>query len=203
MSDKEFVIPFVGLKQGVHEFDFEVGNSFFESIEYSIVQKGKVNIKLVLDKKETMLVGDFTLYGTVETGCARCTDPVDSEIEGEFQLVYKFDDKPSEDESLVIVYPEEYEIDVKESILEFISVSLPSRVIHDEGECNEEITEILSEYQVFTLNETSDDDFDEEDFDEFNDEETEDEEIENNDEDQNGDDDNIDPRWEALKKLKE
>lgn len=198
MSDKEFVIPFVGLKQGVHEFDFEVGNSFFESIEYSIVQKGKVNVKLSLDKKEAMLVGDFTLQGTVESSCARCTEPVDSEIEGEFQLVYKFDDKPSEDESLVIVYPEEYEIDVKESILEFIAVSIPSRTVHQEGECNEEITDILSEYQVFTLNEPSDDDNDEE----FDDDFDEDKEIENDNDDQSGDDDYIDPRWEALKKLK-
>lgn len=197
MSDKEFVIPFVGLKQGVHEFNFEIGNKFFESIEYSIVQKGKVNVKLSLDKKETMLVGDFTLHGTVESTCARCTEPVDSEVEGEFQLVYKFDDKPSEDESLVIIYPEEYEIDVKDSILEFILVSLPSRTVHEEGECNEEITNILSEYQVFELNDTSD-----EDFDEGFDDDDDDEEIGNEDDDQDGDDGDIDPRWEALKKLK-
>ena len=197
MSDKEFVIPFVGLKQGVHEFNFEIGNKFFESIEYSIVQKGKVNVKLSLDKKETMLVGDFTLHGTVESTCARCTEPVDSEVEGEFQLVYKFDDKPSEDESLVIIYPEEYEIDVKDSILEFILVSLPSRTVHKEGECNEEITNILSEYQVFELNDTSD-----EDFDEGFDDDDDDEEIGNEDDDQDGDDGDIDPRWEALKKLK-
>lgn len=219
MSDKDFVIPFVGLKQGVHEFDFEIGNSFFESIEYSIVQKGKVNVKLSLDKKETMLVGDFSLHGIVETSCARCTEPVDSKVEGEFQLVYKFDDKPSEDESLVIIYPEEYQINVKESILEFISVSLPSRTVHKKGECNEEITEILKEYQVFTLNEDSEVEFDndwDEDSDEFEDSEEENaeaydeeskdnltEDVENKDDDQYGDDDYIDPRWEALKKLKE
>ncbi|NRA10443.1 MAG: DUF177 domain-containing protein [Crocinitomicaceae bacterium] len=153
MSKKDFVIPFVGLKQGVHEFNFEIGKAFFESIEYSIVQEGNVNVTFLLDKKEAMLIGDYTIRGTVKASCDRCTEPVDVEVEGEFQLVYKFDDKPSEDESLVIVYPEEYEIDIKESIHEFIAVSIPSRTVHEEGECNEEITNILSEYQVFTLNE--------------------------------------------------
>jgi uncharacterized metal-binding protein YceD (DUF177 family) len=208
MSEKEFIIPFVGLKQGVHEFAFEIGNKFFESIEYSIIEKGQVTVKLALDKKETMLVGDFSLHGTVESSCARCTEPVDSKVEGEFQLVYKFDNKPSEDESLVIVYPEEFEIDVKASILEFISVSLPSRTVHEEGDCNEEITGILSEYQVFKLDDSSEDDYEDEGFDELDDdsEDNEDEGLdenqEDNDDDQNGDDDYIDPRWAALKKLK-
>jgi uncharacterized metal-binding protein YceD (DUF177 family) len=223
MSDKEFVIPFVGLKQGVHEFNFEIGKAFFESIEYSVVHEGNVDVTFLLDKKETMLIGDYTIRGTVKASCGRCNDPVEVEVEGEFQLVYKFDDKPSEDESLVIVYPEEYEIDVKESIHEFISVSVPSRTVHNEGECNEDVMKILSEYQVFTLNEDGsvkpdeeyDDDWDSDDDEEDaeasegelkNDlTETLEDELETDqqeDEDQNGDDDYIDPRWNALKGLK-
>lgn len=215
MSEKEFVIPFVGLKRGVHEFDFEIGDSFFESIEYSILKKGKINVNLSLDKKETMLVGVFTLSGTVEASCARCMEPVSAIVEGEFQLVYKYDDKPSEDESLVIVYPEDYEIDVRESILEFISVSIPSRSVHEEGKCDPEITKILSEYQVFAVRkeEYEDDEFsDDSDLDEIVelDEEPNANGSEDNvgsDEDQVndeqlGDDEYVDPRWEALRKLK-
>ncbi|MDC0099804.1 MAG: DUF177 domain-containing protein [Crocinitomicaceae bacterium] len=214
MSDKEFVIPFVGLKQGVHEFNFEIGKAFFESIEYSIVLEGNVYVTFLLDKKETMLIGDYTIRGTVKASCGRCNDPVDVDVEGEFQLVYKFDDKPSEDESLVIVYPEEYEIDVKESIHEFISVSIPSRTVHKEGECNEDVMKILSEYQVFTLNEDGsvkpDEEYDDWDSDEEEDDTADNGESENEpdedtdqkeDEDQNGDDDYIDPRWNALKGL--
>ena len=214
MSDKEFVIPFVGLKQGVHEFNFEIGKAFFESIEYSIVLEGNVYVTFLLDKKETMLIGDYTIRGTVKASCGRCNDPVDVDVEGEFQLVYKFDDKPSEDESLVIVYPEEYEIDVKESIHEFISVSIPSRTVHKEGECNEDVMKILSEYQVFTLNEDGsvkpDEEHDDWDSDEEEDDTTDNWESENEldedtdqkeDEVQNGDDDYIDPRWNALKGL--
>ena len=211
MADKEFIIPFVGLKQGVHEFEFEIGNAFFEGIEYSVVNEGSVKVHFSLDKKEAMLVGDYTLSGTVKTACGRCTDPVDAAIEGEFRLVYKFDDKPSEDESLVIVYPEEYEIDIKESILEFISVSVPSRAIHKEGDCNEDIIEILSEYQVFSLAKDPNEDFDNEEMDDEDwdseEENTEafDEESEDNLE-ENGDNEDeereIDPRWAALKGLK-
>jgi len=194
MSNKEFVIPFVGLKLGFHEFKFDIDNAFFEGIDYSLVQKGNLCVKLTLEKKETMLVGNFALHGVVETACARCTEPMNVAIDEQFQLIYKFDDQPSDDESLVIVYPEEFEIDVKANIVEFISVSLPSRSVHTDGECNEEIIDILSEYQVYSRAE-----LEKPDAIAFDGESEDDDQIEI---DEDGDDDQIDPRWAALKDLK-
>ena len=61
-----------------------------------------------------------------------------------------------------------------------MSVSLPARSVHPENECNQEMVEYLNEYVVNS---------DEEDNIEINDETFEDEPI--------------DPRWQALKKLKQ
>ena len=87
--------------------------------------------------------------------------------------------------------------------------------MHKEGECNEDVMKILSEYQVFTLNEDGsvkpDEEYDDWDSDEEEDDTADNGESENEpdedtdqkeDEDQNGDDDYIDPRWNALKGLK-
>jgi uncharacterized metal-binding protein YceD (DUF177 family) len=191
MSDKEFQIPFVGLKLGIHDFEFEITDAFFENVEYSIVQKGKVKVYFSLEKKETMMVGNYRLEGLVGTTCDRCTEPVDIEIEGEYKLIYKFDDEATDSETLIIVYPEEFEINIKQSILEFISVSLPSRTMHDEGGCNEDMLDLLSEYTI-NSEPIGDEDDDE-------DEEWDEEEEEESEEDDN---DYVDPRWNALKKLK-
>lgn len=173
-SKKEYVIPFVGLKLGVHEFTFEVTDSFFEEFEYSIISSGDVKVTLRLDKRETMLIGDFEIEGTVRAACDRCTDMAEVEIGGEYQLIFKFGDEPSDDESLVVLYPEDYEIDLTDHILELITVSLPSRLVHDEGECNEEMMNLIEQYSFHSS--------------------IEEEEDESEDE--------VDPRWEALKKLK-
>ncbi|MBL1279473.1 MAG: DUF177 domain-containing protein [Fluviicola sp.] len=179
--ENEYIIPFVGLKIGKHTFDFKITDSFFESFEYSIIHKGKVKVELLFEKKETMLIGNFTIDGVVVIDCDRCNDPLNVEISGEYQLIYKFDTKPSDDESLIVVYPEEYEIDVKENILELINVSLSYRNIHPEGECNEDLISILDEYILVTSDDNSSD--------------NEDENIENTEEEY------IDPRWQALKDL--
>ncbi len=149
--------------------------------EYSIVQKGNVTVELLFEKKETMMIGNFTIHGIVETTCDRCNELMDVEIEGKYQLIYKFDEKESDDESLIVIYPEEYEIDLRENLLELISVSIPTLHKHPEGECNEEMISILNEYLL-----VSDDEL-------FEDRDTStDEDIE---------DDDIDPRWKALKNL--
>lgn len=192
-DDKQFIIPFVGLKQGKHEFTFDITDTFFETFEYSIIQQGEVHVDFTLDKKETMMVGEFQLDGIVKTPCGRCNDTMDVSIEGSFRLIYKFGTEEEEDETIVTVYPEEFEIDVKHSLLEFMTVLLPSRTVHEEGECNQEMLDYLEEYMVNSIDD--DEEYDDEDFDDS-------EEDEMEDENDDVDNEDVDPRWAALKNLK-
>ena len=92
------------------------------------------------------MVGEFTIEGQVDTACDRCNEPLSVPIDGEFKTVFKFDDQPSNDESLIIVYPEDFELDLRDHLLELVSVCLPSRSIHPEGECNEDMLDLIDEY---------------------------------------------------------
>ena len=174
-SNRDYTIPFVGLSLGFHEFKFDITDAFFDSFEYSIIQKATVTVVFLLEKKETMLVGNYTIDGVVEINCNRCEDPMNVAIGGEYKLIYKFGSQPSDDESLITVYPEEFELDIRENILELITVSLPNRVVHDKGDCNQEMISILEEYILVSENDK------------------ENEEKLDNDE--------IDPRWSALNRL--
>jgi uncharacterized metal-binding protein YceD (DUF177 family) len=102
---------------------------------------------------------------------------------------------------LIVLDFEAYELDVKMNIYELISVSLPVRVVHEQGECNPEMLELLEKY-VINANDDDDDDFDDEDYDDedFDDEDDEDDSEEGEDDDDNNNDD-IDPRWSILKNL--
>lgn len=190
-SNKEFIIPFIGLKVGFHDFNFEIHDAFFEEVEYSIIHKGNVTVSLTLEKKETMLIGEFQIGGTVSASCDRCNDPLDVPVKGTFRLVYKFDNETSDDESLIVLHPDAYELDVRDNIYELITVSLPARLTHPMGECNEEMIELLKKYSGQP--ESVEDDFDDDD--DWDDEDWEEED------DDDGDDDPVDPRWSAIKNL--
>lgn len=205
--NKQFIIPFIGLKIGKHDFEFEIKNSFFESIEHSLIQKGNVEVSLTLEKKETMLIAFFEAAGTIETICDRCDTPMELEIHGSYRLIYKFGLEEEEDETLIVLHPDSYQIDVTMPIYELIASQIPLRVKHDEGECDEEMWALIQKHTI-NAHEAEPSDFMEDDWDEddedFDDEEEFDDDEETSHETDEIEPDNdkpIDPRWSILKNL--
>lgn len=164
-SKRPFAISFAGLKIGKHEYAFEVGRSFFEEYEYSAIEDADLQVQVILDKKETMMIVEFDIKGEVTTTCDRCMDPLKLDLEADYKQIFKFGEEESEDETLTVLHPDEHEIDVKSFIYEFIIVSLPGKIVHPKGECNEEMMATMQKYNV-NLNDDDDEDDDEDDDDE-------------------------------------
>ena len=205
--NNEFTIPFVGLKIGKHYFDFEINASFFESMEYSIIQKGSLKATLEFEKKETMLIALFAVKGSVSTTCDRCDTPMDLDIQGENRLIYKFGTEEEEDENLVVLHPDTYQIDVSFPIYELITSLLPLRATHKPGECDEEMWELIQKHTInanVEEEDLDDDDWDDdEDWEEDSDEDWEDED-DSDDQDEPEDDPSdrpINPQFAILKNL--
>ncbi len=172
-SSKEFIIPFEGLKNGKHLFEFEITTAFFEELAYSIIQGGDVKVKFYLNKKDSMLIGDFEMSGTVQKTCDRCTELMDVPVEVSHKIIYKFGEEESVDENLIVLPESAFTIDVASTIYELLTVALPSRTVHEEDECNEEMLDLIDKY--VDSSEQDEDDSDEE--------------------------DDTDPRWDALRNL--
>lgn len=177
MND-EYIIRFSSLTDGVHEFDYTIGKEFFEHIDYSEVKNAKLDVNLFLEKKATMMILNFGITGQVEVMCDRCTDNFNIDIETYDELIYRFGNEDLGDEKVIVIYPNEIEIDVTHPIYEFISLAIPSRRIHEEkSDCNKDMLKDISNY-LLVDDETSE---------AVND-------LEESKE--------IDPRWSALNKLK-
>ena len=152
-SPRDYVIEFGSLPLGQHEFEFEVGDSFFQQFENSIVQHGEVDILVVLEKKSNMLVMDFTLQGSVIVTCDRCLDDLELPLEGFTELIVKLGDHSEEESEDVIMIPStEHQIDLSQLIYEYISVLVPMRNIHPDDEngksmCNPEILREIEKHQ--------------------------------------------------------
>lgn len=208
-SNRAFIIQFAGLKIGKHDYEFDLDQSFFESIENTLIENGSVQVALNFEKKETMMVANYSFNGFVHQNCDRCNDPIELAVSGENRIVFKFGNELSDDEDLIILDPDAYEIDITAQLYEIISVALPIRCIHPPGECNEEMMALYSTYIVNanTPDEDEDDldDWDEDDEDWDNDDNSDDDSADDSDDtdDEPDFDPNkpIDPRWSVLKNL--
>jgi uncharacterized metal-binding protein YceD (DUF177 family) len=146
--------------QLLYDLGLEVDDTFFEDLEYSLIKKGSVSVSIDLEKKETMLILQFSLTGSVEVECNLCTDPLNQQIEATYPLIYKFGLEEMDDETIIVIHPDTYQVDVAQPIYEFITVSLPQRIVHEEGKCNQEMIDSLNKYLSSKKEEPKNDDID-------------------------------------------
>ena len=149
---KEFNIPFKGLKEGKHHFEYHIDNSFFEHFEYE--EFNAANIKLVIEfnKKSTLLELYFEANGSINVNCDLTNEPYDQEITSKFNLVVKFgEDYNDELEEILIIPHGEYQINVQQYIYEMIVLAKPAKCIHPgvkDGSLKSDILEKLKDYYI-------------------------------------------------------
>ena len=135
MRASDFVINFHGLALGVHHFNFEIEDAFFEWIEDSELNEGQVNVNVSLEKQERMLIFDFDIEGSVVVECDRCLEIFDLDIEGRQKLIVKFGETYAEESDDVIILPQMvHQIDLSQYIYEYIHLLIPLQKVHGEDE---------------------------------------------------------------------
>lgn len=170
---EEFIIAFLGLKEGKHEFKYHIDQTFFKAFENSLLEDAEVDVKLTLEKTSTMLVLNLSANGKTVCPCDRCGDDFTLPFLSKDRVIVKFGDRTNNNSTDEILYLPHgsHEIDISHSIYEMIILSLPNKRVHQKIEdCNQKVIRQLAEFKA--LAESS--------------------KIEKE----------ADPRWDALKKLK-
>lgn len=140
-----FDIQFTGLKIGQHTYEFEVGKTFFDAFDFSSISDGDLVVTVHLEKQTNMMIANFSMSGTVETICDRCADAVFVSLEHEDRLIYKLEDHNFDDNEEVVVLDEgDDKFNIAEPIYQFIILSMPAKILHEEGNCNADAIEKLN-----------------------------------------------------------
>jgi uncharacterized metal-binding protein YceD (DUF177 family) len=149
MGKSQYIVPFGGLPVGLHEFEFEVNDTFFSKIENSEIAHAKIDVNALLTKQNNLLQLSFEIGGTVEIACDRCLKVFDFPIEASENLVIKHGN-PDESTDEILVIPEgQEEFDVAHYLYEYITLALPARRVPcelDEKQfvCDQEVLSTLN-----------------------------------------------------------
>ena len=124
---KRYRIPFSGLKVGKHDFEFDIDRKFFDCFEYSLVKDGDLEVAVELQRQENMLVVDFHIDGTIELTCDVCLSDFPGQVSIDERLIVKFteDDVDSSTEEIVVLSKNEYELDIADLLYEYINLAVP------------------------------------------------------------------------------
>ena len=146
---KEFNIPFVGLKEGKHLFQYEVDNTFFELYNYNEFEKSSINVALEFVKKSTLFELNFTASGTVNVPCDVTNEYFDLEITATLPLVVKFGQEYNDENEEILILPHEvYQFSVAQFIYEMIVLGIPNKRVHPKVLDGTMETEALEQLEI-------------------------------------------------------
>lgn len=173
--DNKYAIRIGGMPAGAQNEHFLLDEDFFSAFDDSPISDGALSVDLDIFKYDSHIDAKFNLTGSVLLSCDRCMEPYQAQIASEHKIIFSFDEDMNGDEhEIIYIDPRMPHRDIKVELYEFAVLSLPIRNVPplEEHLCSAEALSLLG------LDEKG------------NVKEQEEEEKE------------IDPRWEALRKLK-
>ena len=166
---------------GTHTVECHLDESFFNLEEQLEVRRADVNVTLVVTRKsENTFRLEVACNGTVTTACDRCLEDLDLPVDVEYslnveQMGTELDDS---NEELLIVPSDWRELDTAPLVRDTVLLAIPMTHYHErEEDCNSAMLNVLENHRVET--------------------------VPDGEEAPESETTGTDPRWEALKKLKE
>ena len=170
---RNYDVSFSGLKNGKHEFKFEIDKTFFQLFDTEQeFTNPKIEVNILLEKHTTFLEFEIKVHGTVELICDITNEEFDHPIENQIKVLVKFGEEYDDSEEDVITIPAgDHAFNAAQLIYENVQLSIPMKKLSPN--VSDEDLELLDQFSPKDI------------------EETEEEEHES------------DPRWDALKKLRD
>lgn len=152
---REYEIAFVGLKPGVHEYNYPINDKFFEEYQEQDFKNSAANVRLLLEKNNNFMLLRFQVGGKAEVICDRCSNDLPIQLFEDFTVTVKMVDDPElmnnqeEDPDVYYISRGESHLYVKDWIYEFINLSIPMQKTCDyenmDGPyCNPAAREVLN-----------------------------------------------------------
>lgn len=151
---REYDIAFVGLKPGVHIFEYRVDDKFFLEYGEQEFTNCIADIKLSLEKNASFMQLKFDIGGKADVPCDRCGNTLSKQLWDEFTMIVKMTDDPDvmneqeEDPDVYYISRGESHLHVADWLFEFVNLSIPFQKMCNEEEmggpqCNNEVLEKL------------------------------------------------------------
>lgn len=179
----KYNIDIYGLEDKQYDYDMESDDAFFEEMEQDLIEHGHFKTHVILSKSATMIQLRFHTTGSVTLTCDRSLEPFEEPIDSDERIILKFGDHNEElTEEIEIISRNTNRINVARYIFDFIALSLPVKKLHPSLRTEEDDFDLEDDEEEGTLVYTSG--------------------GESEEGDEREEEEKVDPRWEALKKLK-
>ena len=157
----QFLLKFVGLKDGDHKFEYKLDNNFFITHGYLDFNSCNINVKVQLIKKVTVLELNIIGDGITNINCTLSNESFDYSINSKMKVLVKFGEKYDDSNDELIILPHgSHTIELDQLLYEMIVLSMPIRNVHPGIEDGSLKSDILNRLKDFDINKEKSSNFD-------------------------------------------
>ena len=131
---------------GAVECQWQLGHEFFVAVQSTDIQTGALDVRLSVKPVGGAFKMCFKIDGEVQVLCDRCLEPMTLPIAVDTALTAKWGDEYDDDGEVITIPEGSGEVNVAWNIYEFISLEVPLRHVHPQGECNGMVEQLLEQY---------------------------------------------------------
>ncbi len=146
---KHFSLPYIGLKDGIHTFNFVANKDFFAEFPNSPIKDGSFEILLEVDKRPGLSEFNFDISGYANAVCDRCLADIKLPVTGTYRIIIKIGNSHAEDDEVIYIKDDESHIDLSQIVYEYICLSMPLVHVYD---CASEIPRVCNDEILNKLN---------------------------------------------------
>jgi len=126
---ERFSVPIKGMSVGIHEYQFNIDKEFFKHFEDSQISDGDYDVKVLMDRKERIIILNFEISGEYASKCDRCLANIKVPSLLDYTVYLKNGgDKESgvkEEDDVIYIYEEDFNFNLSPVIHQLILLSMP------------------------------------------------------------------------------
>ena len=129
-KQREYCLELPKLKQGEQTFEFDLENDFWETFHGGLITRGVVHFRVVVTKYTNHLSVQYDASGKVELPCDRCMQPFEAPVSCSQQVIYGYEKNIHQEYSdFISISRSQVFLDISQELYDFVCVSLPIRRI--------------------------------------------------------------------------
>ena len=146
-----YSIPIRGLYDGLHRYEFEIGEDFFRLFEASPIGEGSFHVAMDIDKNKDLSTVSFSINGWMREVCDRCLVDIRLPVVSSCSAILKKGEGDDIDPDLIYIPEEAHEWNIAHLIYDYICLSIPFRKTIDckklsPSPCDQEILKKIQNY---------------------------------------------------------
>lgn len=146
---KDFRLPLKSLTPGETAYGYHLGKQFFVDMESADIIDADLDVALTVNFKGEIYNLSFMIKGNVTLQCDRCLEDMKLPVDTAYDIAVEYGDAPDDESDTLLVIPRnDNYLDISGLIYDTVELAVPMQHVHDEGDCDETMSHILSEHST-------------------------------------------------------